>query len=559
MSLQVRIRVHDVEIRGCSRTRRAAVEAAVGSDLPRAATVRDLVRAAAAAADRIRRLGAFDTVSITLDAAPPGIPGNAAVIVLVDVAEARGRAAGELGIFANKGVRIRVHGVEIRGCSRTRRAAVEAAVGSDLPRAATVRDLVRAAAAAADRIRRLGAFDTVSITLDAAPPGIPGNAAVIVLVDVAEARGRAAGELGIFANKGTRSCSVQGSVKLKNLFGYCETWDASGDLGLDQTLELSTGVAIPRIGAIPTPLVARISFLSEDWLKSSLKEHVMGVSVGLLSTMNHNLAYNLSWRTITDRALMSSNSIRGQLGHSLLSSIKYAYKVDQRDSRIRPTRGYAYLFSSQVGGLAPESKDARYIRQEIDLRVALPLGVLNGAVNAGVAGGIIHPLARGSTGSISPLSEQFYLGGNRSLMCRLGGPSSLLGFKKRGLGTDLRSSTPENSENVASTSPEPSAQGGDIAVTAFADLSFDIPLKPLRELGIHGHAFVSAGNLAKLTDTDLRKFPLAEFLQTFRSSAGFGVVVPTRLFRIEVNYCHILKQFDYDLGKAGIQLNFSSP
>uniref|UniRef100_A0A0E0F1J8 Bacterial surface antigen (D15) domain-containing protein n=1 Tax=Oryza meridionalis TaxID=40149 RepID=A0A0E0F1J8_9ORYZ len=443
--------------------------------------------------------------------------------------------------------------------NRTRRAAVEAAVGSDLPRAATVRDLVRAAAAAADRIRRLGAFDTVSITLDAAPPGIPGNAAVIVLVDVAEARGRAAGELGIFANKGTRSCSVQGSVKLKNLFGYCETWDASGDLGLDQTLELSTGVAIPRIGAIPTPLVARISFLSEDWLKSSLKEHVMGVSVGLLSTMNHNLAYNLSWRTITDRALMSSNSIRGQLGHSLLSSIKYAYKVDQRDSRIRPTRGYAYLFSSQVGGLAPESKDARYIRQEIDLRVALPLGVLNGAVNAGVAGGIIHPLARGSTGSISPLSEQFYLGGNRSLMCRLGGPSSLLGFKKRGLGTDLRSSTPENSENVASTSPEPSAQGGDIAVTAFADLSFDIPLKPLRELGIHGHAFVSAGNLAKLTDTDLRKFPLAEFLQTFRSSAGFGVVVPTRLFRIEVNYCHILKQFDYDLGKAGIQLNFSSP
>ncbi|KAF0889890.1 hypothetical protein E2562_033859 [Oryza meyeriana var. granulata] len=456
-------------------------------------------------------------------------------------------------------VRIRVHDVEIRGCSRTRRAAVEAAVGSDLARAATVRDLVRAAAAAGDRLRRLGAFDTVSITLDTAPPGTPGNAAVVVLVDVAEVRGRASGELGIFANKGTRSCSVEGSVKLKNLFGYCETWDASGDLGLDQTLELSTGVEIPRIGAIPTPLGARMSFLSEDWLKSSLKEHMMGVSVGLLSTMNHNLAYNLSWRTITDRALMSSNSIRGQLGHSLLSSIKYTYKVDQRDSSIRPTRGYAYLFSSQVGGLAPESKNARYVRQELDLRLALPLGVLNGAFNAGVAAGVIHPLARGSTGSISPLSEQFYLGGNRSLMCRLGGPSSLLGFKKRGLGTDLRTSTPKNSENVASTSPEIGTLGGHIAVTAFADLSFDIPLEPLRDLGIHGHAFVSAGNLAKLTEPDLRKFPLVEFLQTFRSSAGFGVVVPTRLFRIEVNYCHILKQFDHDIGKAGIQFNFSSP
>jgi hypothetical protein len=58
------------------------------------------VRAAAAAGDRIRRLGAFDTVSITLDAAPPGIPGSA-VVVLVDVAEARGRAAGDFGVFAN--------------------------------------------------------------------------------------------------------------------------------------------------------------------------------------------------------------------------------------------------------------------------------------------------------------------------------------------------------------------------------------------------------------------------------------------------------------------------
>jgi outer membrane protein insertion porin family len=97
---EVRIRVHQVSIRGCARTRRAAVEAAVGTDLARAATVRDLVRAAAAAGDRLRRLGAFDTVSITLDAPPPGTPGSA-VVVLVDVAEARGRAATEFGVFAN--------------------------------------------------------------------------------------------------------------------------------------------------------------------------------------------------------------------------------------------------------------------------------------------------------------------------------------------------------------------------------------------------------------------------------------------------------------------------
>ncbi|XP_037426916.1 uncharacterized protein LOC119292185 [Triticum dicoccoides] len=396
--------------------------------------------------------------------------------------------------------------------------------------------------------------------------------------NVAEARGRTAGELGVFTNPQTRSCSLKGSLKLKNLFGYCETWDASGAFELDQTIELSA------------PLVAQISFLSQDWFKSSLKEHLMGVSVGLLSTMNHNISYNLAWRTLADPARISSNSIREQLGHSLLSSIKYAYKVDQRDSSIRPTRGYAFLSSSQVRGLAPESKYSRFVRQEFDLRVALPLGVLNGALNAGVAEGVIHPLEWGPAGSVSPLAERFYLGGNRSLVCRLGGPSSLSGFKARGLEPrDLRSCGLTDSENGASTSPELDGLGGDIAVTAFADLSFDllpptevVPLKPLRDLGIHGHAFASTGNLAKLTERDLRKFPLTDFLQTFRSFVGFGVVVPTRLFRIEVcllcffsvvplklltkfslpvqmNYCHIPKQFDHDKGKTGIQFNFSSP
>ena len=126
------------------------------------------------------------------------------------------------------------------------------------------------------------------------------------------------------------------------------------------------------------------------------------------------------------------------------------------------------------------------------------------------------------------------MGGNRYLVCRLGAPSSLSGFKAKGLEPkDFGTSAPNNYENGASASPELHG-GGDVAVTAFADLSFDLPLKPLRELGIHGHTFISAGNLAKLTEHGLGKFSVTDFLQTFRSSAGFGVVVPTRLFRIAV-------------------------
>ena len=125
-----------------------------------------------------------------------------------------------------------------------------------------------------------------------------------------------------------RSFSLEVPLKLKNLFGYCETWDTSGGLELDHIAELSARVEMPRIGA---RLHARISFLSEDWLKASLKEHIMGVSVGLLSTMNHSLACNLIWRNLTDPARMSSNSIQEHLGHRLLSSIMYVYKDDQKD------------------------------------------------------------------------------------------------------------------------------------------------------------------------------------------------------------------------------------
>ncbi|GJM88204.1 hypothetical protein PR202_ga04237 [Eleusine coracana subsp. coracana] len=390
-----------------------------------------------------------------------------------------------------------------------------------------MRDLVRAAAAARDRLRRLGAFNVVSITLDAARAPRDSSSSM-------SPRPVAA----LLANSASSP-----TPSLKNLFGYCDTWDASGAFHFDHTAELSAGLEIPRIGALPTPLITRISLLSEDWLKASLKEHLMGVSVGLLSTMNHNLAYNLTWRTLNDPARISSNAIQDQLGHSLLSSVKYSYKVDQRDSSIRPTCGFGFLSSSQVEGLDPGSQYSRFLRQ---------------------AAGVILPLAREPTGlvSLSQLPERFYLGGNRSLVCRLGGPSSLLGFKSRGLGvTHFGTSGPDNdsSKNGASTSPELNGHGGDIAVTAFADLSFDIPLKPLRDLGIHCHTFVSAGNLAKLTECDLRKFPLTSFLQTFRTSLGFGVVVPTRLFRLEVKYCHILKQFDHDKGKTGIQFNFSSP
>lgn len=136
------------------------------------------------------------------------------------------------------------------------------------------------------------------------------------------------------------------------------------------------------------------------------------------------------------------------------------------------------------------------------------------------------------------MSERFFLGGNISPVCSLGGPSALWGFKTRGLGPNepRREVEDDQSGGGGGDRYERDFVGGDVAVTAFADLSFDFPLRWFRERGIHGHVFACAGNMAELSGNKYRNFTAPKFLETFRSSVGAGIVLPTSLFRMEVSY-----------------------
>ncbi|KAF8394881.1 hypothetical protein HHK36_018818 [Tetracentron sinense] len=431
-------------------------------------------------------------------------------------------------------VTLRVHDVLIKGNTKTKESLIEAEIEA-LKNATTMQELLQAAGIANARLQRLDIFDSVNITLDSGPPELPGTANVIV--EVVETKNPITGDIGIFSKPEARSWSLEGSLKLKNLFGYGDLWDGSWAYGWDQTSEISAGVSLPRFKRLVTPVMARVSLLSQDWLKfSSYKEQLFGLSLGLVSTRHHDLAYNLTWRTLTDSSQMSSRSIRRQLGHSLLSSLKYTFKIDRRDSPLRPTRGYAFVSTSQIGGLAPDSRSLRFLRQELDLRYAFPLGFYNAALNFGISAGVIFPWGSGFMNMPSPLPDRFFLGGHSSPVCTLGGPTTLLGFKSRGLGpTEPRRLIADKSNGKSSaTSPERDALGGDLAVTAFADLSFNLPLRVLREAGIHGHLFACSGNLTKLTENEFRDFSFRKFGESFRSSAGFGIIVPTKLLRMEV-------------------------
>lgn len=154
----------------------------------------------------------------------------------------------------------------------------------------------------------------------------------------------------------------------------------------------------------------------------------------------------------------------------------------------------------------------------------------------GIASGVIIPWGRGFLERPSSLPDRFFLGGNSSLVCNLGGPTSLLGFKPRGVGpAESRRETSGKSYDENSSTGGMDFIGGDLAVTAFADLSFDLPLRVLRESGIHAHAFACTGSLNKLTERVFRDFSFSKFRDSFRSSAGFGIILPTKLFRMEVS------------------------
>ncbi|KAL9258146.1 Sorting and assembly machinery component 50-like protein [Drosera capensis] len=462
-------------------------------------------------------------------------------------------------------VTLRIHDVVIKGNKRTKESVIEAELESFLSKEgeeeapATLQEILRAAGVAVTRLQGLGVFDSVNITLDAGPPELEGTANVIV--EVVESQSLLSGEIGVFTRPEARSWSLEGSLKLKNPFGYADIWDGSLVYGWDQATEVSVGVALPRIRSWSSPVTARVSMLSKDWLAfSSYKETSSGFSLGLLSAPNHELDYSLMWRTLTDPTQMASRDVRRHLGHSLLSSLRYTFKLDRRNSPLRPTRGYYFSSSTQLAGLTPDHRSSRFLRQEFDFRFALPLGFYRAALNFGISAGFLLPLARGFLSEPSPLPDRFFIGGQSSPICSLAGPSLLLGFQSRGVGhTEARRETKDNLEGIDSeTSPRRDALGGDLALTAFADLSFDLPLKLFRDAGIHAHAFACAGNLAKLSEGEYQNFSVPRFLQSLRSSAGVGIIVPTRLFRMEVNYCYILRQFEQDQGRTGIKFSFSS-
>lgn len=100
----VRVRVHDVVIRGNVVTKESIIEAEVADLFRSVSTLKELVQAAATANAMLRKLGIFDSVSITLDAGPPELTDTANVVI--QLVEAKNPLTGDIGIYTRPEVRL---------------------------------------------------------------------------------------------------------------------------------------------------------------------------------------------------------------------------------------------------------------------------------------------------------------------------------------------------------------------------------------------------------------------------------------------------------------------
>lgn len=97
----VKLRVHDILIKGNTKTKDSLIEAEVEA-IKNASTMQELLEAAGVANAKLQRLEIFDSVKITLDSGPPELPGTANVVI--EVAETNNPLSGECGAYTKPAV-----------------------------------------------------------------------------------------------------------------------------------------------------------------------------------------------------------------------------------------------------------------------------------------------------------------------------------------------------------------------------------------------------------------------------------------------------------------------
>jgi outer membrane protein insertion porin family len=200
--------------------------------------------------------------------------------------------------------------------------------------------------------------------------------------------------------------------------------------------------------------------------------------------------------------LLAGRFLCDAIGDRLTSSIGYTLLYDDRDNRIRPTRGQSFGISQDFAGLGGSVK---YIKTRLNADKYWRIGNTNFILGLSLEGGYIHPLEnRGSEANGIDdvrLTDRFYLG-----------EPQIRGFDIRGVGPRVQrvTFTPELQSGVVVNVPildrnqiQDDAIGGRFYYLGRAEVQ--IPLgSGAKELGLRPSVFVDVGSVFDVTQPILQ-------------------------------------------------------
>jgi outer membrane protein insertion porin family len=195
--------------------------------------------------------------------------------------------------------------------------------------------------------------------------------------------------------------------------------------------------------------------------------------------------------------LLAGRFLCDAIGSRLTSSLGYTLLYDDRDNRIRPTRGQSFGISQDFAGLGGSVK---YIKTNVNADKYWRIGRSNFILGLSLQGGYIHPLEnRGSAANGIDdirLTDRFYLG-----------EPQIRGFDIRGVGPRVQRVTfdAELQNGVVVNVPvldrnriQDDAIGGRFMYLGRAEIQ--IPLgSGAKELGLRPSVFVDVGSVFGVT------------------------------------------------------------
>ncbi|TSB05408.1 outer membrane protein assembly factor BamA [Sphingorhabdus contaminans] len=386
----------------------------------------------------------------------------------------------------------------------------------------------------ADRIKSLGYFQE-DLEVEQAQGSAPDR--IVLTTNVEE---KATGELSLSAGfSSIENFIFQGSIKQRNFRGLGQelrtnisysSYSKSAEIGFTEPYLFDRSIAIS--GDIFRRDLNSFNFFNNQ-RNTTYEQATTGAQIRVGVPINEYLyfqgRYGISQDDISlDRntfftdpdgtgplpaacdPILAGRFLCDAIGNRLTSSIGYTLLYDNRDNRIRPTRGQSFGISQDFAGLGGSVK---YIKTRVNADKYWRLFGTNFVLGLSAEGGYIHPLENRGSKALGiddvRLTDRFYLG-----------EPQMRGFDIRGIGPRVQRITfnPELQSGVVVNVPvldrnriQDDAIGGRFYYLGRAEVQ--IPLgSGAKELGLRPSVFMDVGSVFGVTKPLLQTVPQREIL-----------------------------------------------